>query len=191
MEVKNNTEQETVAENGFVRSCYDWMEALIPALVITLLFFTFIIRSNVVVGPSMMPNFKDGYKLWVSCVNYQPKNGDVIVVDGSGTALDEVIVKRVIAKEGQTVDIDFQTGTVYVDGKALDEKKYIENGITTQQYDMEFPQTVPKGHVFVLGDNRPVSLDSRDSQVGMIDERYVLGKVLMIYQPFSDFKIVR
>ena len=101
--------------------------------------------------------------------------------------LQEPIIKRVIALENQTVDIDFETGTVYVDGQALDESAYIENGITTQPSDYTYPLTVPPGHLFVLGDNRAVSNDSRSSAVGMIDERYVLGKAEFVVFPFSRF----
>lgn len=101
--------------------------------------------------------------------------------------LQEPIIKRVIALENQTVDIDFETGTVYVDGQALDESAYIANGITTQPSDYTYPLTVPEGHLFVLGDNRAVSKDSRNSSVGMIDERYVLGKAELVVFPFSRF----
>lgn len=169
------------------KSCYEWMEAIIPALILIMVFFTLVIRSITVSGPSMEPTLMDTYKVWVSCVGYTPHAGDVVVVDGAGTALNEVIVKRIIATEGQTVDIDFDSGTVYVDGEQLDESTYIENGITRDKYDVDFPQTVPAGHVFVLGDNRTVSKDSRDSEVGMIDQRCIIGKVQMIYQPFSAF----
>lgn len=175
------------AQGKIVKSCYEWMEAIIPALILIMVFFTFVIRSITVSGPSMVPTLEDQYKVWVSCIGYKPQAGDVVVVDGSGTSLDEVIVKRIIATEGQTVDIDFDNGYVYVDGRQLDESGYIENGITRDQYDVNFPQTVPAGHVFVLGDNRTVSKDSRDSEVGMIDQRCIIGKVQMIYQPFSEF----
>ena len=174
-------------QQGVVKSCYEWMEAIIPAPILIMVFFTFVIRSITVSGPSMEPTLMDQYKVWVSCIGYTPQAGDVVVVDGSGTQLDEVIVKRIIATEGQTVDIDFDNGYVYVDGQQLDESAYIENGITRDQYDVEFPQTVPEGHVFGLGDNRTGSTDRRASQVVMIDQRCIIGKVQMIYQPFSEF----
>ena len=97
------------------------------------------------------------------------------------------IIKRVIATEGQTVDIDFEKGLVLVDGEPLDESAYIENGITTQYSDFTFPMEVPEGCVFVLGDNRPVSKDSRSKDVGMVDERYILGKAEWIVFPFDRF----
>nr|WP_319488081.1 signal peptidase I [uncultured Caproiciproducens sp.] len=173
--------------NRFALNCYEWVEALIPALIVITIFFAFLFRVITVNGPSMQPNFKNGYKVLVSCTDRHLSCGDVIVVDERGIALHEVIIKRVIATEGQTVDIDFQTGTVSVNGIALDESGYIKNGITKNQYDLRFPQTVPMGHVFVLGDNRKVSDDSRSSDVGMIDERYVIGKVKTIMIPPEKF----
>lgn len=181
---------EEASGNGFTANCYEWMEALIMALVFVLIFFVFIFRVHTVVGDSMKPNFQSGYKVVVSCLENRPLSGDVVVVDGGGTQLNERIVKRVIATEGQTVDIDFDTGIVSVDGRELDESAYIENGITKDQYDISFPQKVPAGHVFVLGDNRIVSNDSRSSDVGMIDERYIIGKVRVILYPFSDWKLI-
>jgi signal peptidase I len=93
----------------------------------------------------------------------------------------------VIATEGQTVDINFYTGIISVDGVALDESAYIENGITKDPGDVSFPQKVPAGHVFVLGDNRTVSEDSRFREVGMIDRRHIIGKVEFVITPFSKF----
>lgn len=170
------------------RACFEWMEALIPALIIIMTLFTFLFRVNIVVnGPSMEPNLMDGYKLFTSCIDSHLSGGDIVVIDAKGTALDKRIVKRVIATEGQTVNIDFQTGIVSVDGVELDESSYIENGITKDQYDVTFPQKVPAGHVFVLGDNRTVSEDSRFEEVGMIDQRYIIGKVEFIIVPFEKF----
>ncbi|WP_255575796.1 signal peptidase I [Caproiciproducens faecalis] len=175
-------------KNSIASACFEWMEALIPALIVIMIFFTFVFRVNIVVnGPSMEPNLMDGYKLFTTCVEPTFTRGDIVVIDAKGTSLDRRIVKRVIATEGQTVDIDFHTGIVSVDGMELDESAYIENGITKDEYDVPFPQKVPAGHVFVLGDNRTVSEDSRFSEVGMIDQRYVIGKVKFIIVPFEKF----
>lgn len=167
--------------------CFDWMEALIPSIIAVLVLFTFLFRIVTVNGTSMLPNLQEGDRLFVSCTDTSLSRGDIIVIDAKATTLGNVLVKRVIATEGQTVDINFKTGTVYVDGAALDESAYLVNGITTNQYDVKFPQKVPSGCVFVLGDNRTVSEDSRFQAVGMIQKRYIIGKVKWILTPFSKF----
>ena len=170
----------------FVAHCYEWLEALISSLIVVVLLFTLLFRIVNVSGPSMLPTLQSNDRVLLTSYFYQPKQGDVVVITHTAK-LQEPIIKRVIALENQTVDIDFETGTVYVDGQALDESAYIENGITTQPSDYTSPLTVPPGHLFVLGDNRAVSNDSRSSAVGMIDERYVLGKAEFVVFPFSRF----
>ena len=170
----------------FVAHCYEWLEALISSLIVVVLLFTLLFRIVNVSGPSMLPTLQSNDRVLLTSYFYQPKQGDVVVITHTAK-LQEPIIKRVIALENQTVDIDFETGTVYVDGQALDENAYIENGITTQPSDYTYPLTVPPGHLFVLGDNRAVSNDSRSSAVGMIDERYVLGKAEFVVFPFSRF----
>jgi len=173
--------------NNFTKSCFDWIEALIPALIVVSILFTFLFRVITVSGPSMQPNLVNDYKLLTFCVDRHLSRGDIVVVDEKGTFLHERIIKRVIATAGQTVNIDFQTGIVSVDGVALDESAYIENGITKDRGDVSFPQKVPAGDVFVLGDNRVMSEDSRFRAVGMIDQRYIISKVNFILAPFSKF----
>ena len=170
----------------FVAHCYEWLEALISSLIVVVLLFTLLFRIVNVSGPSMLPTLQSNDRVLLTSYFYQPKQGDVVVITHTAK-LQEPIIKRVIALENQTVDIDFETGTVYVDGQALDESAYIENGITTQPSDYTYPLTVPPGHLFVLGDNRAVSNDSRSSAVGRIDERYVLGKAEFVVFPFSRF----
>jgi signal peptidase I len=188
---QNTNQNETNGKNtvhGFTAACFEWVEALIPALIVIIVVFTFLFRVNIVVnGPSMEPNLMDGYKVFTSCVERNFTRGDIVVIDNKGTSLNIPIIKRVIATEGQTVDIDFQTGIITVDGKELDESAYIENGITKDKGDVNFPQKVPAGCIFVLGDNRTISEDSRYKAVGMIDQRYVIGKVHFIIMPFSKF----
>ena len=170
----------------FVAHCYEWLEALISSLIVVVLLFTLLFRIVNVSGPSMLPTLQSNDRVLLTSYFYQPKQGDVVVITHTAK-LQGPIIKRVIALENQTVDIDFETGTVYVDGQALDESAYIENGITTQPSDYTYPLTVPPGHLFVLGDNRAVSNDSRSSAVGTIDERYVLGKAEFVVFPFSRF----
>lgn len=172
--------------NPIVLNCFEWIEALITSLIAVVILFTFLFRIVNVSGPSMLPNLKSGDRVVLSSYFYKPQRNDVVVITHTAK-LSEPIIKRIIALENQVVDIDYQTGTVSVDGVKLDESAYIKNGITTQPCDYSFPLTVPKGHVFVLGDNRAVSNDSRFSDIGMIDERYILGKADLIVFPFDRF----
>ena len=121
------------------------------------------------------------------------EQGDVVV---AVNVLDEPIIKRVIATEGQTVDFDYEAGAVLVDGQPVDETQFgLENGITEEPYSsfelLEFPQTVPEGCVFVLGDNRAVSEDSRYLDVGMIDTRNILGKAVFHLLPLKSLGPVK
>ena len=172
--------------DSFTSSCYEWMEALITSLVVVVVVFTFIFRVVNVSGSSMLPTLENNDRVLLSSLFYTPKQGDVVVISRT-VGLSKPIIKRIIAMEGQTVDIDFEKGIVLVDGEPLDESAYIENGITTQYSDFTFPMEVPEGYVFVLGDNRPVSKDSRSKDVGMVDERYILGKAEWIVFPFDRF----
>ena len=145
-------------------NCFEWMEALVTALIAVVFIFTFLFRVVSVSGQSMEPNLQSGDRVVVSSYFYNPQPGDIVVITRT-VGLDQPIIKRVIATEGQEVDIDFDKGVVLVDGEVLDESAYIENGITTQRSDFEFPMTVPEGYVFVLGDNRPRSADSRSRRL--------------------------
>ena len=135
------------------------------------------------VGPSMKDTLQNGDRLLlISSVFYKdPKPGDVIVASKDSYENGECIVKRVIATEGQSVYIDFQTGVVYVDGIALEEDYTLTS--TTHFEGVTFPVTVEENHVFVLGDNRDNSLDSRSPAIGQIDEREILGKAVFIIAP--------
>jgi signal peptidase I len=166
---------------------YDWLQCIVTALVCSILTFVFIGRIIGVVGISMEPSFYDNDKVIMSKLFYSPKPGDVVVLT-KDTFSEKPIVKRVIAVEGQTVDINFETGQVWVDGVLLDEP-YISEA-TKLRYDMKFPVTVDEGCIFVMGDNRNRSIDSRDTRIGMVDKRYVLGKVYTIILPLSRMRWV-
>lgn len=175
-------------KSGFTESCYEWTEALITALIAVIVLLVFLFRVNVVVdGSSMEPNYYNTNRAFVNCVDRNFTRGNVIVIDADGTQLKIRLIKRVIATEGQTVDIDSASGYVTIDGKKLDESGYIKNGITTRTGTTKFPTKVPKGCVFVLGDNRTLSKDSRFDEVGMIDTRYIVGKVEFLINPFRGF----
>ena len=161
---------------------FDWMLEIVTAVVILLLIFTFALRTVDVYGNSMLPTLHHGEKLLLNRFLYTPEYGDIVVLTKPCKG-DEPLIKRIIATENQTVDIDFQKGIVYVDGVALKENYILEP--TTRRFDVTFPCVVPEGCVFVLGDNRNNSKDSRDSTVGMVDERYILGEVVFRITPFE------
>ena len=161
---------------------YDWLQCIVVALVTSILIFVFIGRVTGIIGPSMEKTLFNNDRVVISNLFYTPKQGDIVIWTKESFA-NEPIVKRVIATENQTVDIDFNTGKVTVDGVLLDEP-YI-NGQMWRHYDVTFPVKVPEGSLFVMGDNRNVSYDSRASAIGMVDKRCVLGKVYFLISPFN------
>jgi len=167
------------------RELYDWVQALVYSVLAVVLVFTFLVRLIGVDGHSMVPTLQDQDRLLVitSLLDHTYRAGDVVVLR-KASFLPEPIVKRVIATAGQTVDIDFATGSVFVDGKLLDEP-YI-NELTLSEEGTKFPLTVPQGSVFVMGDNRNHSSDSRDSRLGTVDTRYILGRAVLLLVPGAD-----
>ena len=167
---------------------YDAVATLETAVIILILLFSLVLRPAAVIGNSMLPSFSGGDR--VACIHSFSgyERGDVIIISHA-TRKDESIIKRVIAVGGDTVDIDFYKGTVSVNGQVLDEP-YV-NTPTNLSYDMTFPVTVPEGKLFVLGDNRNGSLDSRSTDIGFINENKVLGKVVFRFYPFDRIKIIR
>lgn len=163
-----------------------YMHDLIYMLIAIILVFLLVFRVIVVSGDSMNSTLIDGdYLLLLSNVFYtEPQPGDIIVASKESFDNGSAIIKRVIATEGQIVDIDFDNGIVYVDGLPIDEP-YINN-LTTRQEGVLFPLIVEEGCIFVLGDNRAVSKDSRHPEIGLIDTREVLGKALVLMVPGVD-----
>ncbi len=165
----------------------EWMETLVWATVAVVLVFTFLGRTAVVSGSSMLPTYHDGDRMLISSLGYTPEYGDIVVfADKSGDK--ENLIKRVIATEGQTVDINFETGEVSVDGVVLEEPYIYEQ--TEEEGNIEFPATVPEGHIFVLGDNRNNSRDSRFGSIGMVDERLILGRAYWQIFPLSKLGFI-
>ena len=177
-EMENGEQKKSNESSAF--ELYDWVQCIVAALVVGILVFLFVLRVVSVKGSSMYPTLYDTDKVITSNLFYEPKQGDVIVFQ-TDTYGKEALVKRIIAVGGQTVDIDFDTGTVYVDGKALDEP-YV-NELTYEREDFEDEVTVPEGCIFVMGDNRNHSTDSRSDDVGIVDERCIIGKVYFILFP--------
>ena len=189
MEDMIQTRPPTKDEGGssFIRSVMEWVETIVMAVVFVTVVFTFVARVITVDGISMEPTYYNGDRVLSTTLAGAPHQGDVVIVVN---ALDEPIIKRVIATEGQTVDFDQESGEVIVDGEVVPGSVYgIEDGITyvtdLPGQVLEFPQTVPKGCVFVMGDNRDNSLDSRSSRLGQVDEDAVLGKSQLRIFPFN------
>lgn len=165
------------------KEVFEWLEAIIFSLVIVVLIFTFLFRIVGVDGESMLPTLQNGDRLLISDLFYNPKPKDIIVLTDQ-TVNNKPIIKRIIAVEGQSVDIDFETGTVYINSEVLNEP-YIKD-LTKVKGDMKFPLTVPNGKVFVLGDNRNNSLDSRYSEIGFADTSDILGRAFFRIYPFNS-----
>ena len=175
---KNNGANQITKDNVLL-----YLHDLVTWLVVILLVFMLLFRIMVVSGPSMNATLVHGdYLLLINNVFYrEPKAGDVIVASKDSFKNGEPIIKRVIATEGQWVDIDFDAGIVYVDGTALDEP--YTNTPTTLFEGVHFPLMVEDGCVFVMGDNRNDSKDSRSPDIGFIDKREILGRAIFLFIP--------
>jgi signal peptidase I len=174
-----------VKKPPLAQELYQYASSMLAVLVGLILIFTFVARLSVVKGASMEPTLTEGDVLLVRTLFYTPRPGDVVVLtkESFGT---ESIVKRVIAVGGQQVRVDYGAGKVFVDGVALEEEG-IWGVFPGPCYPEELLEvTVPEGCLYVLGDNRMVSLDSRYPAIGLVDERCVIGQGVMVLFPFSD-----
>ncbi|HAG13603.1 MAG TPA: signal peptidase I [Ruminococcus sp.] len=181
----------------FLGDTMDLIETVFLSLFCVMLVFTFLFCTANVDGDSMVPTLEDGDRLIVSRLQKHYDDGDILILnsktaylmDESGQpqphqGLGKEIVKRLIATSGQQVDFNFETGIVYVDGQALDEP-YVNTLTFLDRGAFSYPLTVPEGYVFVLGDNRSISRDSRDPLVGLVSEQDVVGKVVFRILPFN------
>ncbi len=182
---------------------YDWIEVFAAAVTIVVIMLSFIMRIATVRGHSMDDTLSNGQVLIMSDMFYTPKQGDIIVIQQNGGYFESPLVKRVIATGGQKLHIDFTNWEVTVDGKVIDEE-YVKRGIPGVSMDKEeyysvynsyFDETgsitIPEGYLFVMGDNRNESSDSRSIYVGLVRENEVLGKVVFSLLPLSKLGVIK
>ena len=184
--------KKTAGEEAYVaasRDLYEWYYCLLVALILCVLLFAFIVRTIDVSGTSMVPTLYDSDKMLVSGLFYKPKVGDIVVFKKDEYDPNKALVKRVIAVEGQEINMDFENGIVYIDGVPIAES-YISE-LTHNKLDFIGPKTVPEGCVFVMGDNRNMSIDSRKKEIGMLDNRLILGKAYAVIYPLSEVKVIQ
>lgn len=188
-EQEQKQEQEQDRARKRASDTYQNVRTLVTVLAALILIFTFVVRVVIVSGPSMENTLQNGDALLVWSLGYSPEQGDIVVLTQPAYQRDS-IVKRVIAVGGQTVDIDYASSTVYVDGVPLEED-YIKEFMRVPSYgEGNNHITVPEGCLFVMGDNRNESADSRYPVIGIIDERCVIGRAMLVLFPFSDFGLL-
>ena len=169
---------------NWIKEIYEIVDSVVLSAAVVLILFTLVFRVFTVNGPSMKPTLKHNDRLVVTSLFYTPRAGDIICFYSDYKS--EVLIKRVIATGGQTVDIG-EDNCVYVDGKKLDEPYII--GAKTNKFSVEFPLTVQDGTVFVLGDNRNDSMDSRYKEIGLVNKNDILGKLsLRLFPNFGTVK---
>lgn len=194
--VLSNENQNPSEEKGSFRlDLYYWTQALVMVLICLILACTLAGRVIGVVGSSMVPTLHDGDLLLLQSLGYTPRQGDVVVLRKPGfppPPQDTApIVKRVIAVGGQHVRVDYEANAVYVDGVALEDDYILEPMMDRYNPEMNvLDVTVPEGSIYVMGDNRNNSSDSRHEALATVDSRYVLGRVLCVMLPFQDFGVV-
>lgn len=184
---EEGAEEEPEEEKPTLTKALVEIVSVIATSVITImLLFTFVFRIVGVVGESMEQTLHENDWLLVSAHSYRPERGDIIIITQPNGFDDEPIVKRIIAVGGDTLDIDFTTAEVFVNGKKLNET-YLNTPTTEDEGAWKYPLKIPEGKVFVMGDNRQHSTDSRSTMIGLIDTRYILGQVRFRFSPIKDF----
>lgn len=181
-------------EDSFIAGFYDWIRCVLLAVSVVVFCLTFVFRLVEVDGKSMMDTLENADKVVVTDMFYKPHNNDIIVI-AHATNYSHPIIKRVIAIGGQTVKLDYDNEKIFVDGAELTEDyikgtTFSNNGNKDSKYlesDESGNFVIPEGKLFVLGDNRAVSLDSRSPEIGLIDVKDVIGKAQFVVFPFNRF----
>ena len=173
-------------QEGGLAGVFDWIRCIVFAIAIVVVCLTFVFRLVDVDGTSMNDTLETNDKVVVTNLFYQPNNNDIVVIS-HGAEYKKPIIKRVIAKEGQTLKLDKENDRIIVDGIVIDEP-YIKGTTFSGNYgNNEIPDVIPEGKIFVMGDNRQVSLDSRSTEIGLIDVKDVIGKAQIVAFPFNHF----
>lgn len=172
--------------NGAVAGLFDWIRCILFAISIVIICLTFVFRLVDVDGSSMYDTLQHGDKVIVTNFMYEPKDGDIVVIS-HGAEYTNPIIKRVIATEGETIKLDYDNDRIIVNGVVIDEPYLDGSTFGGNIGDNDVPEVVPKGMIFVMGDNRKVSMDSRSTQIGLIDVNNVIGKAQFVAFPFGDF----
>lgn len=174
----------TAKADGAMAGIYDWVKCIVFAISIVVVCLTFVFRLVDVEGTSMNDTLETNDKVIVTNMMYTPRNNDIVVIS-HGAEYEKPIIKRVIATEGQTLQLDYENDRIIVDGIVIEEN-YIKGTTFSNRFgDYSVPEVIPEGKVFVLGDNRLVSLDSRYAQIGLIDVKNVIGKAQFVAFPFN------
>ncbi len=186
---QNSQQQEEKPKKSMQREILEWVLCIVAAFLVATLITTYLFRVVRVDGQSMEPTIQHGDMIVVRKIMYTPKVGDVVVLVPPPQPLDSDVyyIKRVIATEGQTVEVT-EDGKVMVDGKIIDEPYLKDNEFTNREYHTQAPITVPDGHVFVFGDNRQHSSDS--GEFGTVETERIIGCASLRFWPFSSFGTV-
>lgn len=166
----------------FFSICFDWIESIVQAVIIVVFLMSSVFRTVNISGDSMRNTLYNNDKVIIRLWDYTPKCGDIVVIK-CGNKLDSPIIKRIIATEGQKLNIDFNQGTVSVDGQRIEEP-YIKERMWLRG-DADIPDIIPNGYCFVMGDNRNNSTDSRFEEVGLIPYSNIVGKATYIIFPLD------
>lgn len=198
--LERDTEIKQNEKASFTDTLIEWLDSLIISFLAVVVIFTFFLGKVKVDGESMMDTLQDKDQLLISDFLYKPDRGDIVIISRNpenkdsgkeqSSLVQEPLVKRIIAVAGDTIEITAD-GDVLLNDEELDEpyiKDYVDD-LGTPQNDLKIKLEVPEGRVFVMGDNRWNSHDSRKTDIWLVDERYILGKVLMRVYPFDTFEI--
>ncbi len=190
---KPEEESKTSLSDKAMSTFYDAVEVFATVTVFVLLMFAFVARLNVVEGSSMLNTLHEGEEMLVSDLFYTPRRGDIVIVHRIDAApYDKPIVKRVIAVGGETVDIDFSTWTLTVDGTPVDEPyRFLDPNRPTLTCEYDLPITLGENEIFVMGDNRNGSADSRQREIGPVDVRTVVGHAVVRLFPANVFTVLK